>query len=211
MKVAKYYHSSKKRALDIVFSLLLIFLISPFAIIFLLYFKIFIGGPLIYKQLRNGKNKKIFTLYKIRTMNIGADKLQKKLQKLNQAPYPMFKIDNDPRFIAIGKKMSAFGLDEIPQLLNILKGEMSFVGPRPLPVDEGNLLDKTWDFRYMVKPGILSKWALSPDRHKSLSAWKKLELDDLKNGSLKTDIEIIFRAFSSVLVAKMIKNIFQKK
>lgn len=192
MRIDSYYNSRKKRLLDIFLAGAILIVLAPILVgcYFCLLKKN--GAPIIYKQKRTGKNKQPFTIYKIRTMKVGAEFLQKKLMKKNEAPFPMFKIINDPRFTSTGKILSKYGLDELPQLINILKGEMSFVGPRPLPVDQASQLDDTWNFRYKVRPGILSKWALSNERHKSLITWKKLEKDGLKKGSISSDLAIIF-------------------
>jgi len=204
MEIASYYCSARKRVFDVLLSSILIVLLIPFTIIFYLIFKFLVGGPVIYKQLRTGKNKIPFILYKIRTMKMGAEKFQEKLKGLNEAPHPMFKLANDPRFHKLGWILSQLGFDEIPQLINILKGEMSFVGPRPLPVNESKQLDKTWDFRYLVLPGIISQWALSPKRHNSLETWKKLEQQGLQNASVGKDLKLIVRSFNKLIL----KNLF---
>lgn len=105
----------------------------------------------------------------------------------------MFKIAHDPRHTRFGYLLSRSGLDELPQLINILKGEMSFIGPRPLPLYEAKKLPKSWDFRYSVKPGIVSEWAISPQRYQSLRTWKKLEEKTLQKGSLKEDLLLLFK------------------
>jgi lipopolysaccharide/colanic/teichoic acid biosynthesis glycosyltransferase len=155
--------------------------VSPILLTLAIFIFYSIGTPVLFKQKRMGQNKKPFTMYKFRTMYVGAHRHQKRHQKLNQAPGPMFKIFDDPRFVGIGKFLSRTGLDELPQLLNVLKGEMNVVGPRPLPVSEANKLDKSWDFRYQVKPGIFSEWTASPLRHKSLSLWKELDRLTVQN------------------------------
>jgi lipopolysaccharide/colanic/teichoic acid biosynthesis glycosyltransferase len=179
------------------------FILFPLFVIFYPFFIIIAKRPIIFKQKRMGKNKKSFTIYKIRTMKAGSEKKRNKLEEINIAPYPMFKAKNDPRFHAFGKTLSKFGIDEFPQLLNILKGEMSFVGPRPLPVNEARLLDSSWDFRYKVKPGILSEWALSKNRYKSLKNWKKLEKETIKNESVKNNILLIFRALHQIIIQQL--------
>jgi lipopolysaccharide/colanic/teichoic acid biosynthesis glycosyltransferase len=157
----------------------------------------------IFKQKRLGKNKKVFTIYKIRTMKKGSEKLRNKLGKINEAPSPMFKAKNDPRFLPIGKVLSKFGLDELPQLVNIIRGEMSLIGPRPLPVDEAEKLDETWNFRYTVKPGILSFWALSASRYDSLNAWKQLEKETLEIQNISTEIKLLFIAINQIIIRQL--------
>ncbi|GIK84384.1 MAG: hypothetical protein BroJett025_10060 [Patescibacteria group bacterium] len=197
--IHRYYHSRSKRILDFFLALSLLTLLSPLIVCLCCSTGIVGGKPVVYKQMRLGKNKKPFILYKIRTMKKGASVLQQKLKDLNEAPYPMFKIANDPRFTRIGKYLSRLGLDEIPQIINIIKGEMSFIGPRPLPIYEASQLDDTWDFRYKVKPGILSTWALSPKRHDSLAEWKKLEISGLQCASIANDIRLIIRSVKTVI------------
>jgi len=135
-------------------------------------------------------------------MRRNAELDRNRYEHLNQAPYPMFKIFNDPRFIGIGRWLSQVGFDELQQLINILRGEMSFVGPRPLPTKEAKLLDRSWDFRYSVKPGIFSYWTLSKDRHESLAIWKKLDQMTLKRGGFWFECWL----FGRFLVAKISGN-----
>ena len=201
--VHHYYFSIQKRIFDLLLSLIGLIILAPLFLIFYPFFIFSVGHPVIFKQKRMGKNKKPFTIYKIRTMKVGASLQRDKLKKLNIAPYPMFKIKNDPRFHSIGKVLSKFGADELPQLVNILKGEMSFVGPRPLPTNEAWLLNDSWDFRYRVKPGILSKWALSPNRYKSLVNWKKLEKKTIEVGSVKKEVELIAEAFYKIIIKQL--------
>ncbi len=157
------------------------------------------GGPIFFHQKRMGHQKKPFVLWKFRTMKHGADGTKKKLLAANEAPSPMFKIGNDPRYTRVGKFLSRVGFDELPQLWNILKGEMSLVGPRPLPIEEAQTLPKTWDFRYIVKPGIISEWAISPLRYQSLKKWSYLEKDTLRQGSWRYDLELFWRTIQYIL------------
>lgn len=202
MKIDHYYYSIQKRMFDLVISLGILCLLLPLFIVLYPILLLAIGSPLIFSQKRVGKNKKTFTIYKIRTMRNGSSFVQKRLTQLNEAPYPMFKIKEDPRFHKLGGFLSNSGIDEIPQILNIFKNEMSFVGPRPLPINESNILDSTWEFRYLVKPGILSKWALSSKRHVSLNEWRKLEKSDLKKASIISDINLITNAIRVLIVNK---------
>ncbi len=137
-------------------------------------------------------------------MKLGADKEKLKLRKLNQAPWPMFKLADDPRYTKIGKFMSSTGIDELPQVWNILKGEMSVVGPRPLPLHESKLLDQHWNFRYKVHPGIISEWAVNPLRYHSLAKWQQLEKDTLKVGSWTYDINLMRRT-----ILYLLRHMFQ--
>ncbi len=175
------------------------------------------GKPVLFLQKRSGLNKKPFTIYKFRTMTINASAKQSKLKHLNQAPKPMFKIHDDPRFVGVGRWLSNTGLDELPQLINIIKGEMSLVGPRPLPITEANKLPKEWAFRFLVKPGLFSYWTLDDRRHESLDIWKQLEVNTVKSKNIKTDLFIIISALfhqTKVLIKKIIfpiKNLIRNE
>jgi len=112
----------------------------------------------------------------------------------NEAPEPMFKMQDDPRFVGIGRWLSRSGLDELPQLFNILRGNMSFVGPRPLPVEEAAALPASWEFRYQVRPGLVSEWVLSEKKYGSLRDWREAEATSLVTGSITHDIALLARA-----------------
>ncbi len=203
----KYFGSMKKRVFDLSVAVPLFCVLVPLFILIYPLLLIYIGKPIIFKQKRLGKDKVPFTLYKIRTMRNGAEFLQKKLLKYNEAPEPMFKMSRDPRFTKLGRFFSKFGLDELPQLLNIIKGEMSFVGPRPLPIEEANKLDKSWNFRYSVLPGILSEWAISKDRHISLQRWKRLEKQTLQIDNTAKEMLLMFRSLNTLLVMPIVEKL----
>lgn len=190
-KIHPYYFSVQKRTFDIFGSIFLLVLAAPLLVIIsaLIFFNM--GTPIFFTQLRSGKHKKPFAIYKFRTMHESAEKVKHLLNTRNEAPYPMFKMENDPRFVGIGKWLSQVGLDELPQLINVLIGDMSLIGPRPLPVEEANQLDQSWDFRYVVRPGIFSEWAANETKHDSLKRWKTIEKNMLIRGSLLHDIYII--------------------
>src|SRR3990167_2504654 len=115
-------------------------------------------GSFLFKQKRIGKDEKPFTMYKIRTMQADAEYIKHTLLKKNQADGPVFKIKNDPRFTGIGRVLAQYGVDELPQIFNIIKGEMSFVGPRPLPVDEAKKIPQKYQIRQWLLPGITFLW-----------------------------------------------------
>lgn len=198
MKIHSYYYSWQKRAFDIVFSVCLLLLTLPITVLICFLILLTSGWPIIFTQQRFGKDKKPFTLFKFRTMKNGAEKIRHKLLDLNEAPAPMFKIKNDPRFTAIGKWLSQSGVDELPQLINILMGKMSLVGPRPLPTTEASLLDPSWDFRYSVLPGSFSDWVIHDKKYISLAHWKDIEKKSLKKGSIIADIILFVQIFIHV-------------
>lgn len=143
-----------------------------------------------FYQKRVGKDKKIFTLYKIRTMVNNAELLKEKYQQLNEANGPVFKIRDDPRYTKIGKFLAHTGLDELPQLINVIKGEMAFVGPRPLPVDEASKVPKKYEKRFSVLPGITSLWIVKGAHKLSFREWMELDLEYVRNKSVWLDMKI---------------------
>lgn len=208
-----------KRATDLFYCVLAVIIIMPAS--FLLYpaLLLLIGKPIIFKQKRLGKNGQEFVMYKLRSMNKNAQEIKHKYLSKNEAPFPMFKIYTDPRFIKkkikipffkkpitleIGKYLSKSGIDEVPQLINIIKGEMSFFGPRPLPVEEALALkkiDNEWfKWRHSVKPGIFSAWALNLKHNESFEYWKKLEKQTLQMTGLE-QIAVIFK-----IIVKQLKR-----
>jgi lipopolysaccharide/colanic/teichoic acid biosynthesis glycosyltransferase len=189
-----YHNSVAKRWFDIVLALGLLVGLCPLLIAIAGIVFITAGSPVFYSQKRTGKHNREFSVFKFRTMVMGAEKNQKKLQAQNEAPYPMFKLHNDPRFVGVGRWLSNTGLDELPQLWNILRGEMSFVGPRPLPVNESKkllLLKPAWQFRTLVKPGIFSEWSIDQRRHQSLARWQKLDALTVSQGGLFFELKLI--------------------
>ena len=194
--IADYYFSKRKRFFDLGVSIVAFTLLFPLFFIISVCILLTSGLPIFFTQPRTGKDHLPFKMIKFRTMYVNAHQDQKKFQKKNQAPFPTFKIHDDPRFVGIGKFLSKTGLDELPQLINILRGEMSIVGPRPLPVEEAQNLPSHWQIRHKVRPGVISLWALSLQRHKSLQSWWKLERETLQKGGVFFDFFICSLASS---------------
>ncbi len=199
MEIHPYYQSLEKRLFDVLVSLFILVVTSPLLVLIGLVVFITAGMPIIYQQKRTGKNKKEFTIYKFRVMYVGAEKNQWRYRKQNHAPEPMYKNWNDPRFVGAGRFLSKTGLDELPQLINVLKGEMSLIGPRPLPTNESLKLSKGWDFRYLVKPGVFSSWSALFENKLTLKRWQKLEKETLSQGGLKYELTIIFKTLKGIL------------
>lgn len=172
-------------------ALLLLILISPFLGVLWILVKLDSPGPFIFSQKRTGYGKKPFIMYKIRSMRVGASALQKTLLKKNEADGPVFKIGNDPRFTRIGKWLSRSGLDELPQLLNIVCGQMSFVGPRPLPISEAKCVPKRFAARFSVLPGITSPWVVNGNHSLSFTTWMELDLAYVRERSLLRDLFVM--------------------
>ena len=177
---------------------LLIFFSPAFFILYILI-KLTSQGPFFFKQLRAGKNKKPFWIYKIRTMVGNAESLKEKIKHLNQADGPVFKVYDDPRFTKIGRFLAKIGINELPQLINIVKGQMSFVGPRPLPLDEAKKIPKKYKKRFLVLPGIFSSWVAYGAFHNDFKKWMELDLKDVENKSFWYDLKIVIRSVGFVL------------
>lgn len=209
----KYIHlyscSYVKRLFDIFSSLVLLLIVSPVFILISILVLFFSGIPIFFLQRRIGRNGKIFKIIKFRTMVKHALQMQKRYKKLNEADGPVFKIMKDPRFTKIGYILSRTGLDELPQFINVLKGEMSIVGPRPLPVSEASKLSKTYKIRELVKPGITSTWVTNGSHNLAFKKWMSLDIDYVKNASFLFDLEIIYETFYITLrsIDQLLKKI----
>lgn len=156
-------------------------------------------GPFLFKQLRIGKNKKPFWIYKIRTMIVGAEALQARYKSKNEADGPVFKMRNDPRYTTIGKFLSHSAFDELPQLINIVRGEMAFVGPRPLPKKEALGVPKKYQERFSVLPGMTSTWIVEGAHSLSFKRWMELDCAYARHNSLYQNISILLKTGSVVL------------
>ncbi len=190
-------------------ALILLILSLPFLTVFFILIKISSKGPFIFKQKRTGKGKKVFTMYKIRTMVDKAEGLKKKYKKLNEVDGPVFKIKDDPRFTKVGKILSYTGLDELPQFFNVLKGDMAFVGPRPLPVDEAKKVPKKYGERFSVLPGITSPWVVGGQHRLKFREWMELDVEYSKRRSRAYDLRISLLTF--LLILKLIGRKFLGK
>jgi exopolysaccharide biosynthesis polyprenyl glycosylphosphotransferase len=207
MSVATFSpHSSEgwpmlfKRMLDILVSLLLLFLLAPVWILVALLIKLDCSGPVFFVQDRVGLNKRRFRMYKFRTMVGDAEKKQSELESLNEADGPVFKIKNDPRITRLGKYLRKTSIDELPQLLNVLKGDMSLVGPRPLPLRDYQGFDQDWvRRRFSVPPGITCLWQVTGRSSLSFQEWMELDLDYIDHWSLWLDVKLIAKTIPAVL------------
>ena len=189
-----FYQKLGKRGIDIVFSMLGLIFLWPIFLVIATLIKLDSPGTVFFKQKRVGKRGKVFTFYKFRSMIKNAEKLKKKYLHLNEADGPVFKIGNDPRHTRIGRFLSRTGLDELPQLFNILKGEMSLVGPRPLPVSEEKLIPKKWQKkRRQGKPGVSCSWLLKGAHSLTFKKWMELDLKDINKSCFAYDLKIFFK------------------
>ncbi len=191
-----------KRVLDVVISAALLVLLIPFLVIIGLLVKLTSKGPIIYRQVRCGHYGRKFVLYKIRSMYDGAEDVLWEIKHLNEMDGPVFKMRNDPRVTPLGRFLRKSSIDEWPQFWNVLKGDMSLVGPRaPLP-DEVKEYTRWQRRRLSVKPGITCLWQVSGRNEIDFHEWMKLDLHYIDNWSLLLDLKILLRTFPVVLFGK---------
>ncbi len=189
-----------KRVLDVVFSLILLSLLIPLFAIVGLLIKLSSDGPIFFRQERIGLNKRRFSIVKFRTMVSNAEKMLAELADQNEVSGPVFKIRKDPRLTPIGKILRRTSIDELPQLLNVLKGDMSLVGPRPLPVRDYEGFSEDWQRRrFSVRPGITCLWQVNGRSSIPFEQWMKLDLQYMDEWSLWLDIKILAQTVSAVL------------
>ncbi len=190
-----------KGVIDFFGALILLILASPVFFLAALVIKFTSPGPIIFRQQRGGKNGKPFTMYKFRTMHSDAEMRRAELEAFNQMSGPVFKIDRDPRITRFGRWLRKTSVDELPQLLNILQGSMSLVGPRPLPLYEVEKFENTAQRRRLsVKPGLTCLWQISGRNEvKEFSDWVRLDLEYIDNWSLWLDCKILLRTIPAVL------------
>ena len=192
-----------KTLTESVFAFLALFFMSPFLLLIVILIKLDSKGPAIFKQKRVGLRGRQFYIYKFRTMVVNAEELKEKLAEKNESDGPTFKIKEDPRITRIGGFLRKTSLDEVPQLFNVLKGEMSLIGPRP-PLPKEVEEYERWQLRRLsVKPGITCTWQIIPNRNDVLfEKWMKLDLHYIDNWSIKNDIGLIFKTVKSVFTNK---------
>jgi exopolysaccharide biosynthesis polyprenyl glycosylphosphotransferase len=189
-----------KRFIDILGSAVLLLALVPLFAIVALLIKFDSPGPVFFNQERVGFNKRRFRMLKFRTMVDGAHMRQSKLEHLNEAKGPVFKIKNDPRITRLGNFLRRFSIDELPQLFNVLKGDMSLVGPRPLPVRDVKRIDLTWHKRrFSIKPGITCLWQVNGRSDIGFDDWVKLDLEYIDKWSLALDLVILLKTIPAVL------------
>ena len=191
---------SLKRAFDVLASAAALFLLSPLMLLIAAVIKLSDGGPVFFVQRRVGLRGQTFRMLKFRSMVIHAERLRPKLQLCNESNGPVFKMRLDPRVTAVGRFIRRYSLDELPQLLNVLRGDMSIVGPRPsLPSEV--LSYEQWQYRrFAVRPGLTCLWQVSADRYKiSFDEWMQLDLRYVDEWTFRLDLDLILCTFWVVL------------
>jgi exopolysaccharide biosynthesis polyprenyl glycosylphosphotransferase len=188
-----------KRLIDIAGSIVLLLALAPIFIAVACLIKLDSPGPVFFAQERVGFNKRRFRLLKFRTMQDGSDQQQQSLEHLNEAEGPVFKIKNDPRVTRLGQFLRRFSIDELPQLINVFKGDMSLVGPRPLPVRDVARIDSQWHKRrFSIKPGITCLWQVNGRSNIGFNDWVRMDLDYIDKWSLGLDFKILILTIPAV-------------
>jgi exopolysaccharide biosynthesis polyprenyl glycosylphosphotransferase len=191
-----------KKAIDVAVSASLLALLSPVLVVLAILVKTTSRGPVIFAQKRVGLNGRVFSFYKFRSMYQGSEARRDALESLNEATGPVFKIRRDPRITPVGRVMRKFSLDELPQLWNVLKGEMSLVGPRPPIPGEVELYERWQRRRLSMKPGLTCLWQVNGRSQIGFDEWMRLDLAYIDNWSLKLDLIILLRTVPAVLFAR---------
>jgi exopolysaccharide biosynthesis polyprenyl glycosylphosphotransferase len=191
-----------KRTFDIVVSLLVLVLGLPLWLLVTLAVKLTSPGPLLYVDRRMGVGEREFGMLKFRTMVAGAAEKQAELEQANEAGGALFKIRDDPRVTAVGRVLRRLSLDEIPQIVNVLRGEMSLVGPRPLPMRDHRLLHDWHRRRYAVLPGMTGLWQISGRSGLTFDDLVRLDFTYLENWSIWLDITIIAKTIPAILTGR---------
>jgi exopolysaccharide biosynthesis polyprenyl glycosylphosphotransferase len=189
-----------KRMLDITVSLAALTLLAPVYFITSVLIKLGSPGPVFFAQDRLGLSKRKFRIYKFRTMVADAEKKQAELERRNEADGPVFKIKNDPRITPVGRVLRKFSVDELPQFFNVLRGDMSLVGPRPLPVRDYRGFDQDGQRRrFSVRPGITCLWQVNGRSNVPFDQWMDLDMQYIEHWSLWLDVKILAKTIPAVL------------
>lgn len=191
-----------KRAMDIVGAALLIALFGPVMIAIALAIKCSSSGPVFFVQKRGGIGGKPFNLYKFRSMFVDAELRKRELMAFNERSGPVFKMKDDPRVTHVGRFIRRTSLDELPQLFNVLKGDMSLVGPRPLPINEEAGYEQ-WHWRRLdVKPGLTCIWQATSRHISDFDRWVRLDLEYIRRRSFLLDVQILLLTIPAVLARR---------
>jgi exopolysaccharide biosynthesis polyprenyl glycosylphosphotransferase len=189
-----------KRVMDVVISAVALIILAPLFLITAIVIRWDSQGPVFFVQERVGLNKRRFRLYKLRTMMADAEEKQREIEHLNEASGAVFKIRDDPRLTPVGKFLRKASIDELPQLFNVLKGDMSLVGPRPLPVRDYQRFDQDWQRRrFSVRPGITCLWQINGRSSTPFEKWMELDMEYIDHWSLGLDLKILAKTIPAIL------------
>jgi exopolysaccharide biosynthesis polyprenyl glycosylphosphotransferase len=193
------YRKLVKRPFDIASSLLGLLLLSPVFLLIAVLIKLDSPGPVFFRQRRVGKSGRQFTFYKFRSMVQEAEELKKRLLHLNEVDGPAFKISDDPRVTQVGRLLRRTSADELPQLWNVLRGDMSLVGPRPPLPSEVEHYEHWQREKLEVVPGITCLWQISGRSHIGFTEWMRLDIEYIRKQSLGLDVKILARTLPAVV------------
>ncbi|KGK91281.1 polyprenyl glycosylphosphotransferase [Desulfosporosinus sp. HMP52] len=196
------WHEAAKRGMDVILSGAGLIVLSPVFALVALAIKLTSKGPVIFAQERVGLNGRAFNIYKFRSMVVNAEELKERLAHLNEMSGPVFKIANDPRVTAVGRFIRKTSIDELPQLYNVFRGDMSLVGPRPPLLSEVNLYNSKHRKRLAVKPGITCIWQISGRNEVDFDQWMEMDAEYVERWSLWLDLGILARTVPVVLGRK---------
>jgi exopolysaccharide biosynthesis polyprenyl glycosylphosphotransferase len=192
--------AAAKRLMDFVLSALMLIPLAPLLLVVAALVKFTSPGPVLFRQTRVGLNKRKFTIYKFRTMIANAEQVQEQLLSMNEMNGPAFKITKDPRITTLGRILRKTSIDELPQLWNVLKGDMSLVGPRAMSMRDYRLFDQDWQRRrFSVKPGITCLWQVNGRSSIPFEQWMELDIQYIDKWSLWLDLKILARTVPAVL------------
>ncbi len=202
MTGAKPVYRLVKRTADIVLSLTGMILLSPLFAVIAAAVAMEGEGGVIFRQQRAGWKNRPFTMYKFRTMVKNAAAMRAEMERFNELDGPAFKMKNDPRVTKVGRFLRKTSLDELPQLFNVLKGDMSLVGPRPLPIYESEKCTEAQLQRLLVKPGITCYWQACGRNDVSFDEWMEMDMRYIREQGIKTDCMILLQTVKAVLSGK---------
>lgn len=189
-----------KRFLDFSVAVVALIVVSPVMVLAAVMIKITSPGPVLFKQKRIGRNKRKFTIYKFRSMTADAEEKMGQLEHLNEVSGPVFKIKQDPRITTVGKFLRRTSIDELPQLFNVLRGDMSLVGPRPLPVRDYEGFSQDWHCRrFSVRPGITCLWQVNGRSSIPFEQWMELDMQYIDKWSFWLDVKILAKTIPAVM------------
>jgi lipopolysaccharide/colanic/teichoic acid biosynthesis glycosyltransferase len=191
-----------KRVIDIVGAGVGLLVLSPLLIAVAVAMKLTCPGPVIFKQCRAGLGGRPFTIYKFRTMCVDAEAKKHQLRPLNEQDGPAFKMEHDPRVTRLGRFLRKSSIDELPQLFNVLKGDMSLVGPRPLPVDESAACERWQKQRLDVTPGLTCIWQVAGRNQVTFAEWVRMDVAYMRRRTIFHDLSILIRTIPAVLLRR---------
>jgi lipopolysaccharide/colanic/teichoic acid biosynthesis glycosyltransferase len=197
------WRTEAKRLMDLAGAAALLVVSSPILLLATIAIKLDSDGPVFFVQERVGLSKRRFRMIKFRTMTADAESRMSEIEHLNEKTGPIFKIRNDPRVTRIGRWLRKTSIDELPQLINVLIGDMSIVGPRPLSLRDALRMEEAWQKRrFSVKPGLTCLWQVSGRSNLSFEQWMQLDLEYIDQWSLGLDASILLRTIPAIVSAR---------